>query len=486
MPESPPQPAAAPRAPARFKNEAAKVWAAVVAFQVLMIAAAAWVVHQMGMDLMLAVLHSGAVMLFVVGAQVWWKNRTRGELAIGDAMRSYEQGESDLHALQVASRWGQAASGHNRLLRELQSLREIDVLDQVHRAWGTSSETESAHDRVLDTLSQGILVLDETSLVIRANGAAGRLLQQSVDAMVGVMVSELVPDQAIGEAIEKVAQGLSLRTFTQIWNDEKPDAATVLRFVARPMSGGARGAVIMVDDVTQQVLAEQSRHTFIAQATHELRTPLTNVGLYLERLIEIGEADPSEREKCLNVMNEEVTRLGRVVQEVLSVSEMEAGAMAMGRDDVRVDALLRSLKSDFTPQAQAKSIEMVFDLPPKMPVLQGDREKIGVALQNLVGNALKYTPQGGRVDVIARADGQTIEVTVRDTGIGIAEQDQERVFEKFSRAEDARVATITGSGLGLALAREVARRHGGDITLQSVLDEGSTFTLMLPAPAEAV
>ena len=149
--------------------------------------------------------------------------------------------------------------------------------------------------------------------------------------------------------------------------------------------------------------------------------------------------------------------------------------------------LLEDLQADYQAQAGQKGIELTFDLPPKLPTIQGDRDKIMLALQNLIGNALKYTPAGGTVQVTARTADSTMEVEVTDTGIGIGHENLERVFERFYRAEDRRVSETTGSGLGLALAREVIRLHGGDVVVRSELDKGSTFSLVLPiTSAEAV
>lgn len=228
-----------------------------------------------------------------------------------------------------------------------------------------------------------------------------------------------------------------------------------------------------------------ARHAFVAQATHELRTPLTNIRLYVETAIEDGETDPSIRATALNVINADARRLERIVGEMLSVAEIEAGAFKLNVDDVRLEQLLDDLKRDYDQPAREKRVTLTFLLPPKLPVLQGDRDKVAVALHNLVGNALKYTPAGGGVTVRVEADDKQFSVAVADTGIGIAADDCERIFERFYRANDGRVAKITGTGLGLTIDREVARLHGGDITVESQLNKGSTFRLALPMSAAA-
>ena len=145
-----------------------------------------------------------------------------------------------------------------------------------------------------------------------------------------------------------------------------------------------------------------------------------------------------------------------------------------------IDALLEEVHNDFKAQAQDREIAMSFELPPKFPLVVGDRDKIVLALHNLIGNALKYTPVGGKVVVHVEADAQGVVVSVIDNGIGIKPEECELVFEKFYRAKDKRITGITGSGLGLALARQVVRLHGGDIQVRSQIDKGSTFTMTLP------
>jgi signal transduction histidine kinase len=174
-----------------------------------------------------------------------------------------------------------------------------------------------------------------------------------------------------------------------------------------------------------------------------------------------------------------------MIVDILSVAEIEAGAMKLKKDDVRLEELFHELQADYAAQAEDKGIELTFNLPPKLPVIQADRNKVSLGLHNLLGNAMKYTPSGGKVSVNVALEPTRLVVDVVDTGIGISSEDRQRIFEKFYRAQDRRVTEITGSGLGLAIAREVVRMHGGDISVESELNKGSTFTLVLPLAKEA-
>ena len=159
--------------------------------------------------------------------------------------------------------------------------------------------------------------------------------------------------------------------------------------------------------------------------------------------------------------------------------------MKLHTGDVRLGPMFEELQSDYQAQCQEKQITLAWDLPPKWPIATGDRDKLAMALHNLIGNALKYTPAGGSVTVSVEVGSSAVLIRVRDSGIGVAPDEHERIFEKFYRSKDARVAKVTGTGLGLSLARDVARLHGGDITLESQLDRGSTFTMSLPLGAVA-
>jgi signal transduction histidine kinase len=156
------------------------------------------------------------------------------------------------------------------------------------------------------------------------------------------------------------------------------------------------------------------------------------------------------------------------------------GTARLDVGDVDLVRLIRQMVQDNLGAADEKRIDLTLTLPPKAPKVRGDKQRLSVLLMNLIGNAIKYTPENGTVQVTLTASEQRVAVSVRDTGIGIAPEDQPHVFEKFYRASNDKVQAVAGTGLGLAIAREVARLHGGDIHLQSEPGQGSTFTVELP------
>jgi len=419
----------------------------------------------------------------------WYRWRRRALRALGavrEALEAYGSGETDDEALRMASTFGPAGEAWNRLLGErcelAERLRQQRVTDELNARQARGGDTQV----LCDSLWQGLLLVDERMTVRYANGAAGVLLQARREQLLNAEAARAITDRQVLAAIQDVVAGRSKpRGSLEVRRGgDGPEGHGVLRFHVRPIRrNDAAAALVVIEDITQQRAADDARNTFVAQAAHELRTPLSGIRLNVEQMVDEGESDPAVRAECINVIGREARRLERIVGDMLSLSEVESGALSLRTDDVRLETLLRELEEEFRAQALDKGMTLRFDLPPKLPVIHGDRDKIVLAVHNVIGNAIKYTPAGGEVLVKVAEDGPGVLIEVTDNGIGIKEDEVELVFEKFYRAKDRRVASITGTGLGLALARQVIRLHGGDITVRSQLDKGSTFTITIPAVA---
>ncbi len=434
----------------------------------------------------LGVLAFGAAALTLLGYRVI-RSRMRGLGAICEALHqasAFEPGELPASAMRISDELGEEALMWNQLLEERDRLvarRDIDAAAQkLQGPGGGGGDYASA----FDALWMGLIVLDADGHIRAVNGAAAVFLKHQRQEMMSRSLSAYVLDAGVIEAVAGIVKGKNRQRAiveTTLEADAPGAVGTVLRFTVRPMRReDAAAALVVIEDITQQRVADESRNAFVAQATHELRTPLTNFRLYLEQLVDEGDKDPLVKARCINVLNTESRRLERTVTDMLSVSEIEAGTFRLHPDDVRLETLFSELREDFSAQATDKEIEFTVELPPKLPLMRGDRDKVSMALHNLVGNALKYTPTGGKVCVRVGEDNGVLRVDVADNGIGISEDEQELVFEKFYRSKDKRIGSITGSGIGLALARQVVRLHGGDIRVQSAVDKGSTFTMTVP------
>lgn len=431
----------------------------------------------------------GIGMILLLGLYRGLRRRLGAIGFVRDALLSSQDPGVPGAVLAVRGELGPEARAWNTLIDEREQLRAAATAKRTVDTLAQGPRRDADLSGACDAFWQGLVMVDAQLKVRYANGAAAVLLRAKKDQLTGAPADTILTHPQVLDAVKGIIKGvikqrINIEVKTQ--DETRPGTGGVLRFGVRPVRrDDSASAMIIIEDVTQQRVADEARNAFVAQATHELRTPLTNIRLYIETLIDgDNEGMPApDRARALNVINQESLRLERIVGDMLSVAEIEAGSLKLHKDDVRLDELFRQLQDDYKAQAEDKEITLNFALPPKFPVLRADRDKLTLALHNLIGNSLKYTPQGGSVNIRVGADNAQLTVDVEDNGIGIKPEEHELIFEKFYRAKDRRIGGITGSGLGLALARDVARLHGGDITLRSEIDKGSTFTLSLPIAA---
>lgn len=411
-----------------------------------------------------------------------FRSRLAAMGVIRESLIALGSGEDSESALTVDNQLGREAATWNALLEERRKQRRQAVVRDTRSQLLERRGGDSGLSSGCDAMSQGVMLLDEKMRVTYTNNAAAVFLGAQREKLFGSPVIDHIRDAELADVVHDAV--MNRKRAAHVHDRRAAGEGGVIRFSVRPVrEADSAAALLVIEDITQQRVAEEARHEFVAQATHELRTPLTNVRLYLETAIDDGDKDPALRAKCLNIINQETLRLERMVGDMLSVAEIESGTLQVKRDDVRVGQILKDIESEYQAQAAEKDLKLEFNVPPKLPVLQGDRDKLIMATQNLVANALKYTPDGGRITVSAEVKDNELRIEVTDSGIGISPEDQLHVFDKFYRAKDKRISGITGSGLGLALARQIVRLHGGDITLDSEVDHGTTFTLTLPVPA---
>jgi signal transduction histidine kinase/CHASE3 domain sensor protein len=265
---------------------------------------------------------------------------------------------------------------------------------------------------------------------------------------------------------------------------EGPDGRVLDRYVAAlGVEDGVPGTLVVLRDVTAEREADRLKDEFFALVSHELRTPLTSVIGYLELLRDADDPDDpaaAERATYLKVIERNARRLLRLVGDLLFVAQIEAGRLALdlsGRVDVA--AVARQSLEAARPRAADAGVRLVDDVEDAGEV-RGDADRLAQAVDNLVSNAVKFTPAGGTVTVRVRRDGDGALVEVADTGMGIASEDQERLFERFFRADAVMTAAIQGVGLGLTIVRAIVEGHGGSIGVDSTPGRGATFRVRLP------
>jgi PAS domain S-box-containing protein len=376
------------------------------------------------------------------------------------------------------------AAGWNQLLARV---HEHSAWNGVERRLSEALHSQQAKrwESVFQSLSDGIAICNSDGQIIQLNRSFATLLKRADSkSLVGLHVLDLLADIADESSMERI-RGLSTSHATQVIqvhrsSDLSQGVWRLSRIMQSIDSSNPSDSIWTLRDITQQKLAEQSREQFVFTATHELRTPLANIRAYAETLSLAGDIPVEQQQEFYNTINNEATRLARFVDELLNISQMEAGAITIQKHEVQIDRLLDEILASQRPLSIEKKQSFDYSVAPKLPKVMADKDKLAAALTNLVSNAIKYTPDGGKVTVKVEADAARVLFMVEDSGIGISAEDLPKLCNKFFRSGDERVRAIVGTGLGLAFSQEVARLHGGNISIRSQLNQGSCFTLELP------
>ena len=387
---------------------------------------------------------------------------------------------------------GAAALGWNRVVQQRASTPPNDTLRERVRQ-SLQRGRHSRLDAVLNSIPEGVATTDAEGRLTYMNLPMAVILDLRDLASAGLdgatadtprLTDALVKSWRLADADPLLIDENRDRPVVSELVREEDGERRVLRVARHPISNVASGKhethVWTVRDVTQQKLAEEMRDQFVDTATHELRTPLANIKAYAETLALADVIDIEQQKQFLNTINSEATRLARFVDDLLSVSSMELGSLSLNKQVTDLGRMLHEVLAKIRPQVDEKDLTLEVVLPEKLPEPELDKDKIATVLVNLLGNAVKYTPPGGHVTFRVNVSDQHIEISIEDTGVGIAQEEVAKVFDKFFRSNDPRVQEQTGTGLGLALSQEVVRLHGGRIDVESEINKGSTFSVVLP------
>ena len=377
-----------------------------------------------------------------------------------------------------------------QLMAQILDVSELTQnLDQVSAANLELARERRSLGAVFDTVDVGLLLIDEQGRFERMNrrlvdtmpipyphGHAGRAGQQGMvfrqDGMTAMTRDEIPSYRAShGEEFDDLL----------IWVGNDPSTRRAFSVSARNVrdeSGRMAGAALACKDVTDLVEALQAKEDFVASASHELRTPLTSVLGYLE-LISDREDMPSGLATQLFVVQRNAQRLRALVTDLLVAAEARGGGLDLHRTETDLAQVVLDAVIAARPYAASCDVDLRTDLPTRLVTLL-DAQRIRQVADNLISNAIKYNDAGGRVSVSLRQVDDLAELVVADDGIGISPEDQDRLFTRFFRGQEARSRLTPGTGLGLSIVRDIARAHGGDCTVASEPGSGTTFTVTLP------
>ena len=330
----------------------------------------------------------------------------------------------------------------------------------------------------LDTLflhmTDGVVAFDREGHLIHCNPAATELLRRSIDP--SCTYEELLGD------LHPFQNVLALQKPNYI-EDELVVGDRTLALYLTPFSDKAQGGVlILLHDVTEQHRNEERRKEFVANVSHELRTPLTNVRSYAETIRDAGDDIPREMENnFLDIIITETDRMTHIVQDLLTLSRLDAGSTEMVFTRFPFHDAIESVVRSNSLNAKQRGHELTYVPEGELPLITGDRSRLEQVMMNILGNAIKYTPDGGHIRVTAGAGPDTAWMEVRDDGIGIPEKDRERIFDRFYRVDKMRSREVGGTGLGLSIVKDTIENRGGTIEAGHGADGvGTVFTVTLP------
>ena len=339
----------------------------------------------------------------------------------------------------------------------------------------TLAAVENERDK-LDTLflhmTDGVVAFDHDGHLIHCNPAANDLLRRKVEP--DCTYEELLGDMHPFEEV------LALQRPNYVEEELRVGERTLDLYLA-PFSDHKKGGVLIVlHDVTEQHRNEERRKEFVANVSHELRTPLTNVRSYAETLRDGGDIPRDTANSFLDIIITETDRMTHIVQDLLTLSRLDAGNAELVLSRFPFGDAIHSVFQANALNARQHQHQLTYDPPESLPLIVGDRSRLEQVMMNVIGNAIKYTPDGGHIHITAGSTEDTVWMEVSDDGIGIPEKDRERIFDRFYRVDKARSRESGGTGLGLSIAREIVNRHHGTIALAPHAGQGPTVRLPLP------
>ncbi len=240
------------------------------------------------------------------------------------------------------------------------------------------------------------------------------------------------------------------------------------------------GVVVLFHDITQLRQADEIRRDFVANVSHELRTPLSILRGYIETLADDPDTSPEELARILEVMRKHSDRLGVLVDDLLTLAQLESANPNLQLSEVRLSELFAAIVRDWAKKFAEKKLSIQVGVASDLPAIRADETRLQEILYNLLDNALKYSRPGSKIGLQAQRHGQEVGLSVSDTGVGINETDLPRIFERFYRADKARSRELGGTGLGLSIVKHIAQMHGGRVEAESELGKGTTVRVWLP------
>ena len=336
-------------------------------------------------------------------------------------------------------------------------------------------------DAILGALPDGLVLVDEQRRLQMANAQFRRVFGLADDSR-GMSLLEATRDGAVDVAATRaLATGEVERELLKV--SRPADSPLQIEASVVPFRGAAErkgGAIVLFRDITQMQNVEAMRRDFVANVSHELRTPLSIFRGYLETLLDDPQQTTEELVRILEVMDRHAERLTLLVEDILSLAQLESPAARLDLTKIYLPDFLEGILRDWERRFGEKLLRASLDAPGDLPVISADEHRLQEVIYNLLDNAVKYSQPEGTIALRAQRGDDRIRISVSDEGVGIPARDLPRVFERFYRADKARSRQVGGTGLGLSIVKHIAQLHGGTVEAESELGRGTTIGVVLP------
>lgn len=359
-----------------------------------------------------------------------------------------------------------------------------DLTDKLQEAHASTEGERRKLASVLMHMTDGVIATDREGKVILVNRRAEEILARKQEMMVGTEVTKVL-------SLDKFMTLGDLYRFQDPllldFDSQEDEMVIEANFSTITKDNGQENGIIAVlHDVTEQERIEEERREFVANVSHELRTPLTSMKSYLEALSDGALEDPEIAPQFLKVTSNETDRMIRLVNDLLQLSKMDSKDYNVNAAAIHAPQLVDHVVDRFEMTTKNENIQFKRRIPDEEITVDGDRDKLTQLLDNIISNAVKYSPEGGTINVTLKVEQGRIVISVKDEGVGIPKENIPHVFDRFYRVDKARSRNLGGTGLGLAIAKEIAMAHGGNIWVSSDWGKGTTFSFSLPYSQEAV
>ncbi len=353
-----------------------------------------------------------------------------------------------------------------------------ELSETLEELFSTVSDRESTLDTVLSSMDDGVIAVNMRREVILANRAAADLFQHEVVEMMGRNQFEATRNEELSRLLEKTMDDrVSFSQEVRL----RPGSERTLAVTCSPLEdqrGRIQGAVAVMRDVTSLRHLEQMRQEFVANVSHELRTPLTSIKGFSETLLNSNFEDKALSERFLKIINDETDRMIALINDLLDLSRIESGKQPLKKEPVDMKRVFEDTVLMLQGKADEKGITLENNVYTSA-IVEGDEKLLKQVALNLVDNGVKYTPEGGKVWIEAEQGLDSIEFIIGDTGLGIASEHLDRLFERFYRVDKGRARHMGGTGLGLAIVKHIIDKHKGTIAVESRVGKGTKIRITL-------